>query len=81
MVKRKTSLLLKKGSAKPTVNCPHCSAEIDHVDVVQEQHGSMDIGGEIKYDLDAENNGSPRYLCPVCQEEIDEEILAAFSQQ
>jgi hypothetical protein len=48
---------------------------------VQEQHGFMDIGGDVKYDLDADNNGSPRYLCPVCQEEIDDEILAAFCKQ
>jgi len=68
------------GNGKPTIDCPHCSAKIDHVEVVQEQHGFMDIGGEIKYDLDADNNGAPRYLCPVCQEEIDDELVVGPEQ-
>ncbi len=65
---------------KPTIICPHCSAEIDNVEVVQEQHGFMDIGGEIKYDLNTDNNGAPRYLCPVCQEEIDDELAVGSEQ-
>ena len=65
---------------KPTINCPQCSAQIDHVEVLQEHHGFMDIGGEIKYDLNTDNNGAPRYLCPVCQEEIDDELAVGSEQ-
>jgi len=32
----------------------------------------MNIGGEIEYDLNSDNNGAPRYFCPQCQEEIEE---------
>lgn len=62
----------KKITEKPTIACPHCFAQIDHVEVTEERHGTMDIGAEIEYDLDADNNGAPRYLCPMCQEEIEE---------
>ncbi|CAG0975203.1 hypothetical protein METP3_01742 [Methanosarcinales archaeon] len=33
------------------------------------KHGVMNIGGEIEYDLNSDNNG---YFCPECQEEIEE---------
>jgi hypothetical protein len=42
------------------------------VEVIEERHGVMKIGGEIEYDLNAENNGAPLYFCPQCQEDIEE---------
>lgn len=60
---------------KPTIDCPHCFAYISHVEVIEERHGVMNIGGEIEYDLNSDNNGSPRYFCPMCQDEIEESVL------
>ncbi len=60
---------------KPTINCPCCSAQINHVEVIEERHGVMNIGENIEYDLNSENNGAPKYFCPVCQEEIEEDNL------
>jgi hypothetical protein len=57
---------------KPTIHCPHCFAQISHAEVVEERQGTMNIGGEIEYDLNAENNGAPQYFCPQCEEEIEE---------
>ncbi len=56
MAKRMTPMVLKKGSGKPTIVCPHCSAVIDRFEVVQEQHGSMDIDGA----------SGTTYTCPSC---------------
>ncbi|MFZ2411568.1 MAG: hypothetical protein WAW23_08365 [Candidatus Methanoperedens sp.] len=64
----------KKITEKPTIDCPHCFAQISHVEVVEERHGTMDIDGEIEYDLNSDNNGAPRYFCPKCQTEIDESV-------
>lgn len=55
-----------------TIDCPNCFVQIGHVEVTEEKHGVMDIGGEIKYDLNAKDNGAPRYFCPECQGEIEE---------
>lgn len=60
---------------KPTIECQFCFARIDYVEVIEERHGIMSIGGEIEYDLNSKNNGAPRYLCPRCQEELDESKL------
>ncbi|MGB8218665.1 MAG: hypothetical protein WCE94_15310 [Candidatus Methanoperedens sp.] len=66
------ALNAKVADEKPTIDCPHCFAQISHVEVTEERHGVMDIGKEIEYDLNSENNGAPKYFCPVCQEEIEE---------
>ncbi len=58
-----------------TIDCQHCFAQISHVEVTEERHGVMNIGGEIEYDLNSDNNGAPRYFCPQCQEEIEEVSL------
>jgi hypothetical protein len=65
---------------KPTIECPLCFVRINYVEVLEERHGTMDIGGEIKYDLNSDNNGSPRYFCPKCQDEIEAstEMLRPF---
>ncbi len=59
-------------NGKLIIHCPHCFAHISHVEVTEERHGVMNIGGEIEYDLNSDNNGAPRYFCPQCQEEIEE---------
>jgi hypothetical protein len=73
MVEKDLPPILKGSGEKPTIDCPHCFAQIK---VVEERHGTMDIGGEIEYDLNSDNNGAPRYFCPQCQEEIEEVDLA-----
>jgi len=72
MVKKNLPIILKGSGEKPTIDCPHCFAHISHVEVVEERHGVMNIGGEIEYDLNSDNNGAPTYFCPQCQEEIEE---------
>jgi hypothetical protein len=72
MVKKNLPPIPKGSGDKPTIYCPHCFAQISHVEVVEERHGVMNIGGEIEYDLHSDNNGAPRYFCPQCQEEIEE---------
>jgi hypothetical protein len=72
MVEKDLPTILKGSDEKPTIHCPHCFAQISHVDVVEERHGTMNIGGEIEYNLNSDNNGAPRYFCPQCQEEIEE---------
>ncbi len=72
----RAALNAKVATEKPTIDCPHCFAQINHVEVIEERHGVMNLGGEIEYDLNSENNGAPKYFCPVCQEEIDEVELA-----
>jgi hypothetical protein len=76
MVKKDILPILKGSGEKPTIDCLHCFAQISHVEVVEERHGTMDIGGEIEYDLNSDNNGAPRYFCPQCQEEVEEVDLA-----
>jgi hypothetical protein len=76
MVKKDLPSILKGSGEKPTIECPHCHAHISHVEVIEDRHGTMDIGGEIEYDLNSENNGAPRYFCPICQEEVEEVDLA-----
>jgi len=72
MVKKNLPIILKGSGEKPTIDCPHCFAQISHVEVTEERHGVMNIGGEIEYDLNSDNNGAPTYFCPQCQEEIEE---------
>jgi|GEM_PF-1263741 len=72
MVKKDPPPILKVIGERPTIDCPHCFAQISHVEVTEERHGVMNIGGEIEYDLNSDNNGAPRYFCPQCQEEIEE---------
>ena len=72
MAKKDLPPILKESGEKPTIDCPHCFAHISHVEVIEERHGVMRIGGEIEYDLNAENNGAPLYFCPQCQEDIEE---------
>lgn len=72
MVKKDLPPILKRSGEKPTIHCPHCFAQISHVEVAEERHGTMNIGGEIEYDLNSDNNGALRYFCPQCQEEIEE---------
>ncbi len=72
MVKKDIPPILKGSGGKPTIDCPHCFAQISHVEITEEQLGVMNIGGEIEYDLNSDNNGAPRYFCPQCQEEIEE---------
>lgn len=60
---------------KPTILRPHCFAQISHVEVTKERRGTMNIGGEIEYDINSDNNGAPRYFCPQSQEEIEEANL------
>lgn len=71
------SALHAKGATKgKTIGCPHCSAKISFVEVIEEKHGVMNIGeNDVEYDLNAENNGAPKYFCPVCQAEIEESEL------
>lgn len=76
MVKKDLLPFLKESGEKPIVDCPHCFAQISHVEVVEERHCTMDIGVGIEYDLNTENNEAPRYFCPICQEEIEEVDLA-----
>ncbi len=69
----RAALNAKAADEKPTIVCPHCFAQISHVEVTEEKHGVLNIGEEVvEYDLNAENNGAPKYFCPVCQEEIEE---------
>ena len=72
MVEKDLTPILKGSVEKPTIHCPHCFAHISHVEIIEERHGTMDIGGEIEYDLNSDNNGAPRYFCPICQEEVEE---------
>lgn len=72
MFKKDLPPILKGSVEKPTIHCPHCFAHISHVEIIEERHGTMDIGGEIEYDLNSDNNGAPRYFCPICQEEVEE---------
>lgn len=72
MVKKDIPLIFKGLGEKPTIDCPHYFTQISHVEIVEERHGTMDIGGEIEYDLNSDNNGAPRYFCPECQEEVEE---------
>ncbi len=44
-------------------------------EIKEERHGIMNIGEEIEYDLNSDNNGASRYFCPQCQEEIEEAYL------
>jgi hypothetical protein len=71
-IRRAAKEALKK---KTGIDCPHCFAHIEHVEAIEERHGVMSIGGEIEYDLNSDNNGSPRYFCPKCQDEIEESVL------
>jgi len=48
MVKKDLQPILKESGEKPTIDCPHCFAHIRHVEVVEERHGIMNIGGEIE---------------------------------
>jgi len=75
MVKKNLPIILKGAGKKSTIDCPHCFAHISHVEVMEERHGVMNIGGEIEYDLNSDNNGAPKYFCPQCQEEIEEADL------
>ncbi len=72
MVNKDVPPIIKGSGEKATIDCPHCFAQISHVEVMEERHGVMNIGGEIEYDLNSDNNGAPRYFCPECQEEIEE---------
>jgi hypothetical protein len=72
MVKKDLPPIIKGSGEKPTIHCSHCFAQISHVEIAEERHSTMIIGGEIEYDLNSDNNGAPRYFCPQCQEEIEE---------
>jgi len=73
--------VIKGSGEKPTIDCPHCFTQISHIEVLEERHGTMNIGEEIEYDLNAENNGTPRYFCPQCQEEIEEALIPEPAEQ
>lgn len=57
MVKKDLLPIPKKSGEKPAIHCPHYFVHISHVEVAEERHGGMKIGGEIEYDLNSNNNG------------------------
>lgn len=57
MVKKDLPSIPKRSGEKPTIHCPHCFAQISYVEVVEERHSTMNIGEEIEYDFNSDNNG------------------------
>jgi hypothetical protein len=47
MIKKDIPPILKGSGEKPTIHCPHCFVQISHVEVVEERHGTMNIGGRL----------------------------------